>query len=198
MKLIILIVVIIVIIVIFYYVDKNKLFINEAIYIKSDFDNKNYLVRDFDDKEEAAYMLSIIRLNIIKLKEYLNSIKDTSAKEFKPYINQLNRKMKDIVLTENSPDGTYTSYTVNKGDEIALCLRSTKDTKLHDINIIMYVVLHELAHVACPEIDHTPLFKKIFIFFLIESQNIDIYKHISYDILPQDYCGITISENLLS
>ena len=39
-----------------------------------------------------------------------------------------------------------TSYTVNKGERIVLCLRS-KQGVLHSINMIMYVLLHELAHI---------------------------------------------------
>ena len=65
------------------------------------------------------------------------------------------------------------------------------------MNTIMYVVIHELAHVACPEYGHTPLFKKIFIFLLKQSEKINIYKSIDYRINPQDYCGMTINEFLL-
>lgn len=187
------VIVTIVIITFFYLVDRRKPS-TEAVYVKSDLDDKDYLVRNLEDKEEAAYMLSLIKKRVNMLKEHLN-IKRTP--EFIEYINQFDRRIENFVLTENAPDGTYTSYTVNKGDEIALCLRSRKDGKLHDINLVMYVVLHELAHVACPEIDHTPLFKKIFIYFLKEAEDIGIYVHTKYDISPQEYCGITISENLL-
>lgn len=186
---------IVIILAIFFLIDRKGPS-SEAEYVKSDFDNREYLVRNMENKEEAAYMLSIIRSRINKFRDHLNSVKDANP-AYKEYIEQFDEKIKDFNLTENAPDGTYTSYTVNKGDEIALCLRSRKDGTLHDINLIMYVVLHELAHVACPEIDHTPLFKKIFIFFLIQAENIDIYKHMRYDINPREYCGVTISENLL-
>lgn len=166
-------------------------------YVKSDLNGKEYLVVNREDKNEAAYMLSVIESRILLLKDYLVANIDKYP-EFRPYIEQLASRIdKHLVLQENSPNGKYTSYTVNKGEEISLCLRSKNTQNLHDINIIMYVVLHELAHVACPEIDHTELFKRIFIFFIKIATEIKIYKPASYDIYPEEYCGLTITENLL-
>ena len=34
--------------------------------------------------------------------------------------------------------------------------------EIHDMNTLIYVVIHEMAHVACPEYGHTKLFKEIF------------------------------------
>ena len=70
-------------------------------------------------------------------------------------------------IYENSNSSEYTSYSVNKGEEIVFCLKSRKDPyNLHDINLMMYVAIHELAHIGCHEIGHTDLFKKIFAFYL--------------------------------
>jgi hypothetical protein len=172
---------------------------SEALYVMSEFDGNEYLMRNLPDKEEAAYLLAVIKGKILILKKYLAENKDTpEMKEFKSYIEQFDSKIKNVVLLENAPDGNYTSYTVNKGDEIALCLRSKQTNELHDINLIMYVVLHELSHVACPEVDHTDLFKKIFIFMLETATKIGIYKYVDYDINPHEYCGLTINENLLA
>ena len=99
---------------------------------------------------------------------------------------------------ETPDDEKNTSYTINKGEKIVICLRSKLLSEIHDINTIMYVVIHELAHVACPEFGHTPLFKKIFIFLLKESYKINIYTPIDYRKKPQDYCGMTINEYLLT
>ena len=141
-------------------------------------------------------MLSIIHERIFILKDYLEKNIDKYP-DFEEYIKQFCSKINGMVLQENAPNGKYTSYTVNKGDEIALCLRSKKNGKLHDLNLVMYVVIHELAHVACPEIDHTELFKKIFIFLLQIAIMLKIYKRENYQISPHEYCGLTINENLL-
>jgi len=186
--------IIIIICLVYYLYSISK---SEAIYLKSTLNNREYLVQNIDDKEEATYMLSVIHDRIDILRNYLNQNIDRFP-EFSSYIKQLYNRSKNVVLQESPPESNYTSYTVNKGDEIALCLRSKQTGKFHDINLVTYVVLHELAHVACPEIDHTDLFKKIFIFFLEIAVSIDIYKKVDYKIHPQEYCGIMISEDLLA
>jgi len=174
-----------------------KLSHNEATYIRSSLTNREYLVQNLEDKEEATHMLAVINQRINLLKEYLKT-NINKFPEYKPYIQQFCDRIKNLVLIENPPDGKYTSYTVNKGDEIALCLRSRRNGKLHDINLITYVTLHELSHVACPEQDHTELFKKIFIFFLQIASGMRIYIPTDYKLHPAEYCGITVNENLLS
>lgn len=187
------IIIVIIILVLLYYFDKVSK--TEAIYLKSGLNNKQYLVKNLEKKEEATYILSVIEERINLLKDYLQ-MNAKKFSEYEPYINQFCDRIKNLSLHENGPDGNYTSYTVNKGEEIALCLRSKKTGELHDINLVMYVVLHELAHVACPEVDHTELFKKIFIFLIQIAVNLKIYKKINYQIYPQEYCGLTIRENL--
>jgi hypothetical protein len=52
------------------------------------------------------------------------------------------------------------SYTINK-KKIHLCLFD-KDGKYYDKNMLIYVTLHELAHVRCDEVGHTDKFHTIF------------------------------------
>ncbi|AHJ40046.2 putative metallopeptidase WLM domain protein [Acanthamoeba polyphaga mimivirus] len=169
---------------------------SEASYVKSDITNKSYLVQNLPNKEEAAHILGIIDKRISILDDYLRE-NINKFTEYKPYIEQFNNRIKKLTLYENAPDGKYTSFTVDKGKEIALCLRSRKTGQIHDINLVMYVTLHELAHVACPETDHTELFKKIFIFLIKISIDLNIYKHIDYEADPAEYCGLVIDEDLL-
>lgn len=169
----------------------------EVKYIKSDIDNRTYLVRDLEDKQKAANMLGRIRKNIIILMEHLRSNRDKYP-EYRQYIDQLINKIGDINISESSEDSMYTSYSVNKGEQIVFCLRSKKNkNRIHDLNLIMYVALHEISHVACPEFGHTPLFKKIFAFFTLIAMEIGIYDRISFSIDPLEYCGLTISESII-
>lgn len=182
--------IIIIILIIIFLIYKKR-----DIYIKSSFDNKKYLVKHLNDKEEAAYILSLINRKIMILKNHLiNNIE--KYKEYSQYIRQLEERTKNIKILENAPNGKYTSYTINKGEEIAICIRS-KNINFHDFNLIMYVVIHEIAHIACPDIGHTELFKKIFIFLLNVSIKLNIYKKTDYYINPQEYCGMIINEKIL-
>lgn len=186
-------------IIIIYYVstyNKNNNNKGKTIYVISEPDNKKYLVQDLDDKENAANLLSIVYQRIFLMKKYLCENVDKYP-EYKQYIKQFCDRINKLVLQENSPTGKYTSYTVNKGEEIALCLRSKKTTRLHDINIIMYVTIHELSHVACPDLDHTEKFTKIFIFFLNIAIMLGLYVYANYQENPIEYCGLPIRENLL-
>jgi hypothetical protein len=162
----------------------------------STIDNQEYFVRNLEDRSSAANTLAAIKNNIIELVTHLNNNISQYNSE-KEYINNLFIRTKQINIMETPDDEKNTSYTINKGEKIVLCLRSKILNEIHDMNTIMYVVIHELAHVACPEYGHTPLFKKIFIFLLKEAKKIGIYTPIDYRKNPQDYCGMTINEYLL-
>ena len=92
----------------------------------------------------------------------------------------------------------YTSYSINKGEQIVFCLRSKMiRNKLHDFNLIMYVVLHEMAHVGCPEIGHTELFKKIFALFASEAVKMGLYEKIEFRNNNKEYCGMQITDSII-
>jgi len=157
-----------------------------------------YLVYDDEKKKESALLLEKVTENMFKLKSYLYKNKDNFI-ELKDYIKQLHRNLnKDRTLIyENDPKSDLTSFSVNKGEEIAFCLKSKKTGDLHDENLIMYVALHEMAHIACPEIGHGELFKKIFKFLTEQAIEIGIYKYDDYDSKPVEYCGMMLSSNII-
>jgi hypothetical protein len=76
---------------------------------------------------------------------------------FTGYLEPLNNAnvLKKLVMVEDSE-----SYTINK-QVIHLCTRDPRNGKIYDKNTLMFVVLHELAHVLCPEIGHTTNFLNI-------------------------------------
>jgi hypothetical protein len=173
-----------------YYNDDN------LILEKAELDNSYYWVRNLNNKSTAANVLAQIKLNMIKLVDYLkNNIE--KFPDYASYIKDLIKRTRVIYIFETPKDEKYTSYTINKGEKIVFCLRSKLFDEIHDMNTLMYVVIHELAHVGCPEYGHTPLFKKIFKFLLKQSIQINIYKPVDYRIKPQNYCGMTINEYLL-
>ena len=65
------------------------------------------------------------------------------------------------------------SYTINK-QQVYLCLRD-ENGDVYDLNMLMYVTLHELAHCMCKEIGHTPLFYEIFDELLDKAHDHGIY-----------------------
>lgn len=191
-----LIIFIIIIFVIIYIIYNNIYKYDNLIKIKSPIDNEYYWVRDKNDKIKAVNTLANIKINMKKLVLYLQNNQNKFPDNL-PYIKDLVLRTKKINIMETPQDEKYTSYTINKGEKIVFCLRSKLLDNIHDTNTLMYVVIHEMAHVGCPEYGHTPLFKKIFKFLLQHSIIIGIYKPVDYRINPQNYCGMTINEYLL-
>lgn len=179
------------------YLIYNKIYeTDNLIIVKSQIDNNYYWVRNKQNKSMASNILAKIKINIIKLVDHLKENKNKFPENLS-HIKDLISRTKVINIMETPQDDKYTSYTINKGEKIVFCLRSKIFDELHDMNTLMYVVIHELAHVGCPEYGHTPLFKKIFKFLLKQSIEINIYESIDYRIKPQNYCGMVINEYLL-
>ena len=204
MRLVILLILIIIILGVFYWYNYGKM-----TFIKSPLDNNFYMVRDLSDKYTAVNLLATMRLNIIKLKDHLNSKKNTDYKEYKQYIEQLSNRIHNVTISESRGNEDVkdengdnkeivTSYSVNKGEELVFCLRSRKEKDtFHTINILMYVILHEISHIACPEYGHGPLFKKIFAFFTKTAMELKIYEYDDYAKTPKEYCGIYLSDSIV-
>lgn len=113
-------------------------------------------------------------------------------------INLLNR-YKTESLRETHPEeinGGDTAYVYDKGEIFAMCLRDTNG-EFHDPNLLMYVYLHELAHLAERDEQHTQNFWDTYMFLMDESFKIGIYVPIDYTREPVSYCGnILVDYNL--
>ena len=100
-------------------------------------------------------------------------------------------------IMETLPTSEYTAYSENKGEKLAFCLDTKKNSqgKLIDLNTLTYVAIHELSHISTLSIGHTPEFWKNFKFLLNVAKDINVYEPIDYKNNPQQYCGMTISDN---
>ncbi len=95
---------------------------------------------------------------------------------------KLDQSFTEIPLRQGS-----SSYTENK-ESITLCLKNPEDGSYYDMNTIMYVSLHELAHSISTTIGHGDEFKKNFSALLQLAAQKGIYDP-SIPI-PETYCGI--------
>ena len=154
-----LIVITITILIIFYYYNKK-----DICYTKSSIDEKFYLVRNIKDKDKASYIIGKIVKDLNIIAKYCKQ-NIRKFPKMKLYINRIYNRINGVIFRESSAYSPYTSYTINKGDEMVLCLRSKRTNKIHDYNILIYVAIHELGHIGCTEIGHTKLFFKINRFF---------------------------------
>jgi predicted metal-dependent hydrolase len=173
------------------YLIYNTYFSENLEKMVSTIDNREYLVQPKEDAQEAANLIAQIRAKISLLVEHL--IKSNSPSDSRIIMLKNNYNPNNFKEGVDNPE--YTSYSINKGEKIVLCLRN-KD-KLVDINTLVFVVLHEVAHIATEEIGHTDNFWANFRWILEESMNIGIYMKQEFDKKPVEYCGMTITSSPL-
>jgi hypothetical protein len=158
--------------------------------IVSKIDNRNYDVQIKDDSESAADLIAQVREKLILL---VNHMYKTSPSN--PKVIRLKKNFNPDVLKEGIDNPSYTSYTVNKGEEIILCLRT--DGKLVDINVLTFVCIHELSHIGNETVGHDTPFWDFFRELLIEAINIGVYIKYDYKKMPVKYCGMMITDSPL-
>ena len=161
------------------------------IKVKSNVDNKEYIVQIKDDSLEAANLIAKIREKLVILMEHL----EKSYGKNDTRIKLLKQNFRPDRLKEGVTTPGYTSYSVNKGEQIVLCLRN--NDKLIDINTLFFVVLHEFAHLATESIGHTDEFWDNFRWILEEAINIGLYIKQDFKIKNVEYCGISITSSPL-
>lgn len=121
-------------------------------------------------------------------------------------VNQLIKNYESENISEISPLNSKgnTSYTENK-KHLVLCLRKKQADNnglynLHDINTMMFVVIHELAHMMNNGFGHTDGprgFWALFRFMLENAVEAGIYIPVDYSKHPIVYCGLLLSYNPL-
>lgn len=178
------------IILLFFYI---KSFYGEVEYVKSKEDAKYYLVRKLPDKQQAANLLGDLGNDLETLVNHMIA-KYPDSEDAK----RLFRNFDKNNISEGSPESNYTSYSVNKGEKIVLCLRQ-KDTNnsFVDKNVLLYVSIHELGHLMTEEIGHTAKFWSNFKLLLTEAVELGIYKKVDYSKAPADFCGIKVTSSII-
>ncbi|QNH08546.1 136R [Invertebrate iridescent virus Kaz2018] len=96
-----------------------------------------------------------------------------TRKKFTGILSMLNNRnlMAEIKLQEGPK-----SFTINK-KQIFLCIKDKKsgDANYYDYNSLIFVTLHEIAHVLCDELGHTQKFQHIFKELLDHASSLGLY-----------------------
>jgi hypothetical protein len=185
-------------IIIYKLVYKSRIITVEA------FDKMPYLVNDLPDSQKAANVLAkimmIMNTLVNKIISEYDNYSDTNTDEDKTYIKYV-RTIKDrlpyVKISESPLNSKFTSYSVNKGEELVFCIRCKTTRKIHSLNELLYVSIHEIAHIGCPEIGHTELFRLINLYLLKKAVCYGLYIYIDYFETNKEYCGMTLSSTIL-
>jgi len=185
-----------IILVIFVIIVASKLYFDSDSFnlrcVISDVNGNKYCVRDRNKLELAADRLAHVNNNLNKLVNHLSK-KYPDKENVRRLVKGYNPKK----IYETLPTSEFTAYSENKGEKLAFCLDTEKNSKgrLIDMNTLMYVALHEVSHIATKSIGHNDEFWNNFKFMITEAKEINIYNPVDYKKEPARYCGMNISDN---
>lgn len=160
--------------------------------VKSKVNHQSYMVRSLPDKQKAADLLANISIRLTTLMHHLEKTNPDDERS-KRFLERFHPER----ISEGPESNKYTSYSINKGEKIVFCLRNKPDDDLVDINTMIFVALHEVAHICTVEIGHPPPFWENFKWLLREAMNIGIYEDQNFKEQPKAYCGIKITDSPL-
>lgn len=187
-------IVVFVLLAILFYMIYDKYFTGNREKVESKVDNHEYTVQSLPDKQLAADLLAEIRNRLDTLKYHLEKMYPNDPRT----ALIIDRFDSERISEGGTESKEYTSYSVNKGEKIVFCLRARDGTdNLEDINMLIFVAIHELAHIATVEEGHTDSFWDNMRFLLEEGINIGIYQQVDYTHNPQEYCGMMVTSSPL-
>jgi hypothetical protein len=160
--------------------------------IISTVDGKKYCVRERKNIQKASDLLA-------KTCEKMQYLVDNIGTRYpnRENVKRLVDNFNPTTIKETLPTSEYTAYSENKGEKIAFCLSKKKGdvNKLIDSNTLTFVAIHELSHVMSSTIGHNDEFWNNFKFLLEHAVELKIYEPTDYKKEPEDYCGMTITDN---
>jgi hypothetical protein len=148
------------------------------------------LVKNRPGKHEVAALLKTLR-------ERLHAFVDAAARAVPddPRIRRIRARWSGG-LAELADGGTSLAYSLNK-DSIYVCIRAP-DGSLPDANAAMFVLLHELAHVACVSYGHTPEFWETMKYLLELANSLGFYTYVDHGATPTTLCGHVLGPSPLT
>jgi WLM domain len=158
-------------------------------------DGHEYEMQNLPDKERAVELLSSVRGDLMKL---YNHYKDNPNLAQDPPVARFLARFNPDSFVENSMSSQDTSYSENKGQKIVVCLRDKTQPPTYplvDKNTVMFVMLHEMAHLMTETIGHTQEFWTNFKRNLDDAVRIGIYSPVNYARSPVSYCGMQITNS---
>lgn len=159
-------------------------------------DGKKYKVQcGYKEADDAANLLSKLNTTAEYLIAHMKRkyggkdndagfLTDNLAKRYRGYSR----------LVETDPDNKEgdTAYTLDKGYLVSMCLRCSRskdEDKFHQLNTLIFVLIHELGHIAANVVQHPERYWVVFKFLLREAVEAKLYNPINYYNNPvPDYC----------
>ena len=160
--------------------------------IVSTVDGNKYCVREREKLQEAADMLARITVKCKELVDFVHK-KHGDQDNVKRLVEGYNPQR----VMETLPTSEFTAFSENKGEKIAFCLNTKREgvSNMIDEHTLMFVAIHELAHVCTKSIGHKTEFWDNFKFLLENAKDANIHLPVDYKTKPAEYCGMNIKDN---
>lgn len=158
----------------------------------SNVSKKSYYIREeLPNSDETADVIGKLELFIDKFIAYLDSKVPNDKR-----VKRLKDRLYDVKIEESPMEKDVSSYTINKGELISMCVRHKKKNKtFHDYQTLLFVLIHELAHVASISKGHNREFMTNFKFLLEHAVESKMYYAQDYSNSPITYCGVKVTNN---
>ena len=179
----------IIVVVIYIYYQKSDFQLKCII---SDVNGNTFCVRERTRINEAVDLLA---KNTEKAKELVIYLQNKYPE--KDIIQRLILGFNPDTIKETLPNSKHTAYTENKKD-MYFCLNVKKDkeeSELIDEHTLMFVTIHEMAHICTKSIGHKSEFWENFRFLLEEAKLAGIHEPVDYSKTPKEYCSTKINDN---
>lgn len=151
---------------------------------------KKFLVAKQSDAKQASDIFCALNTRAKKL---IHCLKEKYGKD-NLYVARL-----DKYYTENDLRESKETFTLNKGDKIHICIRHPQTGNFFDINTLMFVLIHELTHIADPNYypndEHPETFWNLNIQLLKDAEECGVYMNVDYSKHPVEYCNLIINSN---
>jgi hypothetical protein len=147
---------------------------------------RRHIVLNKPDSTAACELLGEIEARICRLTTHLHRNDPNNVN-----YSRLASRMKYTMFNENA-QMRFETFTADKGASMSFCLRDDKD-KLYPLNLMMFVAIHELAHVMSVSFDHTKEFNSNFAMLLREAEQLGLYTRIDFNTTPVQYCSVRIT-----
>lgn len=160
---------------------------------KTDQNNQTHIIANAPNQEESVRLLAEIKSRLKYLINYCIENYPNNKN-----VKLLKKRFKPENVQEASLFESGTSYTLDKGKELHLCLRSKKHNfQHHDINTLMFVAIHELSHIMSVSYGHNSEFSENFKFLLEKAVECNLYVPTDYARNPIEFCGVTVETSPL-
>ena len=171
---------------------------NESDYFQlkcviSDVNSKKYCVRERKKLGQASDLLANVA---IKLEKLISNMQNDLPNNL--MVKRIAKKFDSNKIKEILPTSEYTAYSENKGEKLALCLNEKKDdanSNLIDENTLMYVAMHEVAHIGTVSVGHNDEFWSNFKTLIEYSVKYNLYQPVDYKNQNKMYCGLNLTDN---